>query len=101
MNFKIFVPIRVLNHPGIMAVQAVQTAPPKASPSQNFSSSKFIKIVVFLIFLTVFLIWVWWRRNYRGEWPTMETIVTFFSPAEWTALGVAAALGLSVIGAGW
>lgn len=70
--------------------------------SQSYSSTKIFKYTLLAIFLLVllYLFYNWFLREDTSKTVGLE-IIDWVGPYEWAALGIAAALGLSVIGAGW
>lgn len=75
------------------------TAP---SSSKNYSPTAIFKYTLLLIFLVVilYLFYNWFLREDSDLTYGLE-IINWIGPYEWAGMGIAAALGLSVIGAGW
>lgn len=69
--------------------------------SSLFRSSKFIGTIFLTLLIIAFLVWIRWHRTENGDLPGLDRLINSLSPYEWAGLGVAAALGLSVVGAGW
>lgn len=100
-----FLPIPLHLQPALMSTF---TAGPVQQPQQQqttasslFKSSKFIGTIFFVLLIIAFLIWFRWHRSEAGELPGLDRLINSLSPYEWAGFGVAAALGLSVVGAGW
>ena len=73
-------------------------APSAMAPSRSSSSFSAFKytFIIILVLLALFF----WYQWHGGRFPGME-MIDWVSPYEWAGLGVALALGLSVVGAGW
>ena len=74
----------------------------QTSSTMNTSSSlKIFKYTLITIFVLVvfYVLYKHWVRKY-GYFPWLE-IIDWIGPYEWAGLGIAFALGLSVLGAGW
>lgn len=85
-----------------MRAQTIPTImPTTTNPIQPKSTSSVFKYLLLLILLTVIvLIWYKWLVHHYGYFPGLE-MIDWVGPYEWAGLGIAMALGLSVIGAGW
>ena len=82
------------------------SAPSAVTPSSSSSSSSssntkaFKYTLITLLILVLLYFWYSWLVNRYGYFPGLE-IIDWVSPFEWASLGIAMALGLSVLGAGW
>lgn len=80
------------------------TAPPSTPSNSNtksyYLSYKFIFGILFLVLILILLVYWYNTKDYDAFLPGLE-VIDWISPYEWAGLGVALALGLSVIGAGW
>jgi hypothetical protein len=73
--------------------------PSGATASTSKSPSLYILKYTLFILLVLLLIYFWYEWH-GGRFPGLE-MIDWVSPSEWAGLGVAAALGLSVLGAGF
>ena len=71
-------------------------------PSSKYSSANIFKYTLLIIFLLVllYLFYNWFLREDSRDAYGLE-VINWIGPYEWAGMGIAAALGLSVIGAGW
>lgn len=77
-----------------------QTQTSSASAASNNSLKIFLYTLVTISVLVVFYaLYKHWVRKY-GYFPWLE-LIDLIGPYEWAGLGIALALGLSVLGAGW
>jgi hypothetical protein len=79
-------------------VLASSQAPVAPVSSSNTKAFKYTLVTILVIVLLYF--WYSWLVDRYGYFPGLE-MIDWVSPYEWASLGIALALGLSVVGAGW
>lgn len=73
---------------------------PASSASASSTTKAFKYTLITFLLLVLLYFWYSWLVDRYGYFPGLE-MIDWVSPYEWASLGIALALGLSVLGAGW